>query len=316
MITIKEAAERIIKSCLGLLVEERFLIIYDETTENTAQVLLRSAKDITRSAKGIRIRPGKANGEEPPQHAAEAMLECDVCILITKASLSHTKARRDASSKGVRIASMPGATEDMLRRTMAVDYQEVNKLTAKIKEKLDAGKKARITTDAGTDITISIEGREALKPGGILKQKGDFGNIPSGEACLAPVEGSAQGVFVIDASVLKEKVDKPIKVSVSDGYARTIEGGMHASQLYDVLEKAGEQAFNIAELGIGTNKGAIVTGNVLEDEKAYGTAHIAFGNNISFGGTVDVPIHIDGVFFSPTIYIDDELIIKDGKLII
>ena len=71
---------------------------------------------------------------------------------------------------------------------------------------------------------------------------------------------------------------------------------------------------NVAELGIGTNYKAKIRGNILEDEKVLGTCHIAFGNNKHFGGKVDVPFHVDFVIQNPTIYSDDVLILKDGKL--
>ena len=102
---------------------------------------------------------------------------------------------------------------------------------------------------------------------------------------------------------------------VKDGYATNIIGNRQAKELKQTLDNINNKnAFNIAELGIGTNPKAIITGNILEDEKVLGTAHIAFGKNSSFGGKVDVPIHIDGVFNKPTIYVDKKLIIDDGKL--
>ena len=73
---------------------------------------------------------------------------------------------------------------------------------------------------------------------------------------------------------------------------------------------------NVAELGIGTNHEAQISGHILEDEKVMGTIHVAFGNNISMGGTCNVGIHIDGVVTKPTVYIDEQKIMEDGKLLI
>jgi leucyl aminopeptidase (aminopeptidase T) len=72
----------------------------------------------------------------------------------------------------------------------------------------------------------------------------------------------------------------------------------------------------VAELGIGTNDKALITGNVLEDEKAIGTVHIAFGDNKSMGGKIRVASHLDGVIMDPTVYVDGNLIMKDGKFLI
>ena len=108
----------------------------------------------------------------------------------------------------------------------------------------------------------------------------------------------------------------PITVTVENGFATKIEGGNEATRLIGMLEPMGKMAYNIAELGIGTNDQAIVTGAILEDEKVMGTVHIALGNNISMGGTCDVGIHLDGVILEPTVLVDGKLIIEEGKLMI
>jgi len=82
------------------------------------------------------------------------------------------------------------------------------------------------------------------------------------------------------------------------------------------LNEYGKLACNIAELGIGTNDQAILSGRVLEDEKVMGTVHIALGNNFGFGGTCQVPMHLDGILLSPTLTIDGQVVIKDGKHLI
>ena len=75
-------------------------------------------------------------------------------------------------------------------------------------------------------------------------------------------------------------------------------------------------ARNVAELGIGTNDKARLTGVILEDEKALGTVHVAFGSNATFGGTVEAGVHLDVVMLAPTLYLDDELVMKNGKLLV
>ena len=106
----------------------------------------------------------------------------------------------------------------------------------------------------------------------------------------------------------------PVTVHVQAGYATKIEGGSEAAKLMKLLEPMGKKAYNIAELGIGTNDQAIITGAILEDEKVMGTVHIALGNNISMGGTCDVGIHLDGVILEPTVLIDGRMIMEKGKL--
>jgi leucyl aminopeptidase (aminopeptidase T) len=244
------------------------------------------------------------------------MLDYDVVMLVTSKSLSHTKARRDACAKGVRIASMPGITEDMFVRTMAADYFKIKKVSDKIMETLSKAQKVRIVTSKGTDLTMNINNREVFSDSGIYHSKGDFGNLPAGETCLAPVEGSTNGVLSVDASFL-EKVDRPVFIKIRKGYAVSISGGETAKKLNSVLKNVNDKnAYAVAELGIGTNDAAKITGRILEDEKVLGTAHIAFGNNKSYGGKIDVPIHLDGVFNKPDIIVDDIKIMKNGKLLI
>ena len=110
--------------------------------------------------------------------------------------------------------------------------------------------------------------------------------------------------------------DEIIDVSVVDGYAVKFEGGESANILLSIMEPHGKQAFNLAELGIGTNDKAEIVGNILEDEKAFNTIHIAFGDNKSMGGTVRVASHLDGVVKDPNVYIDNKLIMSEGKLLV
>ena len=58
------------------------------------------------------------------------------------------------------------------------------------------------------------------------------------------------------------------------------------------------------------------SGIILEDEKVYGTVHIAFGTNTSFGGTNKADCHMDGIILEPTLYFDDRLIIDKGKFVV
>jgi leucyl aminopeptidase (aminopeptidase T) len=84
----------------------------------------------------------------------------------------------------------------------------------------------------------------------------------------------------------------------------------------ELLTAHGEDGTNIAELGVGTNERAILTGEILEDEKIAGTIHIAFGASAGIGGTVQVPIHLDCIVMKPTLELDGEAIVRDGELLI
>ena len=148
---------------------------------------------------------------------------------------------------------------------------------------------------------------------GLLHEKGAFGNLPAGEACLAPIEGKTSGDAIIDGVMAGVGVvETPIKMVVENGYVTEINGGAEAKALSELLRGKGEEVKNIAELGIGTNEKAIPCGRPLEDEKVMGTVHVAIGDNISFGGNVKAPLHLDGIMKNPTLVIDGKTVIKDG----
>jgi len=125
-------------------------------------------------------------------------------------------------------------------------------------------------------------------------------------------------VFVVDGSMAGIGVleNETIKIVVKDGYATDITGGDKADVLVKMLDEVGPEARNIAEIGIGTNDKVILSGLLLEDEKKLGTVHIALGNNVSMGGNVNVPIHLDGVIKNPTMFFDDKMVMENGKLFV
>ncbi|MBD3225551.1 MAG: aminopeptidase [Caldithrix sp.] len=315
---LKSAAQTALTACLGLKKTESLMILTDDNKLNIGKALYEVGQTITGDALLIVMPPADVNGQEPPQPIANLMQKFDVVVCPTTKSVTHTDAKRNACKAGARVATMPGITEDIMIRTLKADYNAIAERTLKLSALLDKGKVARITTPLGTDITLPIEGIKPISSTGLVLEKGKGGNLPSGESFLMPEEGKSQGVVYIDAAVaVIGKIESdPIKVSVQDGYAVSIEGGKEADQLRETLEKFGKPGMNIAELGIGTNDAAQITGQILEDEKVMGTVHVAFGNNISMGGTHDVGVHIDGVMTRPTVYIDDQKIMEDGKILI
>jgi len=307
-----------IKDCMGVKLNEKVLIITDEEKREIGLALYENAKRLGYYSLLVEMKSGKINGEEPPVEVAELMQNFDVIFCPTAKSLTHTNARRAASAKGIRIATFPGITKEVMIRGMNANYQKIAALSIKLKEILEKGKFVRITAPAGTNISFSIEGRTAYASKGLFHQKGESGNLPTGETYLAPVEGTTNGILVVDGSMAGLGLIKNanIKIQIENGYATKITGGTLAKKLKKQLDSVGKEAYNIAEFGIGTNDSAKLSGILLEDEKVMGTIHIALGNNVSMGGSVNVPIHLDGVVKKPTVWLDDELLIKNGKLLI
>lgn len=180
---------------------------------------------------------------------------------------------------------------------------------------LKGAKEVRISSPNGTDLTMSLVGREIHIDNGIIHKSGDIGNLPAGEVYAAPLERTTKGTLVIDGSMAGiGLLSEPLRMKVESGYVKEIEG-KDSALLKNILDKNGQDAYSIAELGLGMNERATVTGNVLEDEKILGTVHIALGDNTSMGGIIQVASHLDGVIVSPTVTVDGKTILANGKLL-
>ena len=253
---------------------------------------------------------------EPPRPVAAAMAAADVVLCPTVQSLSHTAARRQASERGARIATLPGVTEELLARVMSADVAGLRRKGAAIAELLTGGAEARITCANGSDLRLGIEGREGIADAGDLTAAGAFGNLPCGEGFIAPVEGTAEGRLVVDGTIATiGKVSEPVELTVAAGHLVEATGEQGA-ELLELLAAGGEEGTNVAELGIGTNERAELSGNVIEDEKLLGTCHVAFGASAAIGGTVQVPVHLDCVVLRPTVTVDGTEVVREGELIV
>jgi len=311
----KKALEAIFTKSLQLKPEESCLIVTDTEKEQIGRSFYDFSALISSRTKIVVMKTTAEHAQEPPDNIAQEMLKFDVEILITDKSLSHTKARRDASKKGVRIVSMPSISEDIINRCCDIDYALLKKDSQKLYGFLKDAGNVRITTQLGTDIVFKVgENKWFGENGGSFDYPGAFGNLPEGEVSFSPLE--CEGIYIVDASfpglgILKS----PLVFKVKNSFVYTIEGE-NSSQVVERLERSGKLAYRVAELGIGLNPKAKITGIVLEDEKVRGTVHIAVGNNLSYGGDNDVPLHLDGVITRPNIYADKRLIMQDGNFII
>ena len=315
---LEQAATRLLEGSMGLGEGESCLVVCDSDRRDLGAAVFEAASQITPAAELNMIPPPGLEGWESDTltHLEEDMQGKDVILLLTGRSLSHTDARRRAVDNGARLASMPGITQDTLIRAAQADYQEVTKRSRRLSDIFLTAETVRVQTALGTDITFSVSGMKGHVDSGIYVRKGTWGNIPAGEASVGPKEGTAEGCIVIDWSISTiGRLIEPLHVVVEKGRAIDIKGEQ-AGMLMERLKPFGHSAFTVAELGLGTNDCAQLCGLTLEDEKVLGTAHLALGNNISFGGTTSVPIHLDGVLTRPTVIIDGEPIMEQGRLVI
>ncbi|OGW23728.1 MAG: hypothetical protein A2X59_08255 [Nitrospirae bacterium GWC2_42_7] len=241
-------------------------------------------------------------------------------IALSNYSTSHTRFR-DLLTRisSARYASMPLFEVSMLEGPMNVDWKQLAKTTKHLAGRINKAEKIEITTANASKISFSIKGRKADADTGILTKPGSFGNLPAGEAYIAPLEGTASGRLVLDWAPTRE-LRSPVTLIVKEGNVKEILGGEEfAGQLRKKLAERKENS-NIAELGIGTNSMAKRPDNILESEKIMGTIHIALGDNSSFGGKVKTPFHQDFVFFKPTVILIGKdksrtYLMKNGKFV-
>jgi leucyl aminopeptidase (aminopeptidase T) len=207
---------------------------------------------------------------------------------------------------------MPTVTADMLARLMDIDFDTMRARSQAIAQLLDAADEAHVTCPRGSDLRLDLRGRRGVADDGDLTAPGAFGNLPCGEGFIAPAGG--EGTVVATSLAAGGLVERdPARFTITGGQL-TAASGEAGERLFELLLTHGDDGTNLAELGVGTNDRARLTGNVLEDEKILGSVHVAFGASAAIGGTVAVPIHIDVVVTDATLTIADTTVLDGGRL--
>ncbi len=237
----------------------------------------------------------------------------------------------------------PGVTVDMFVRTVPIDYGTLRQRAARLGYALSRGEEVTITSPAGTDCVIGLRGRRSRKDDGNFKRPGTGGNIPCGEVFISPELGTSMGTLVFDGSISSDKgvilIETPITCKLELGFVRKISGGKEARLLSGTLGRSERRAREMAadgslpadqgdafatnargvgELGIGLNPAARIVGNMLEDEKAFRTCHLALGAN--YDNDAPALTHLDGLVKQPTITVRypsgrERLLLEKGELV-
>jgi leucyl aminopeptidase (aminopeptidase T) len=295
--------------------DDDVLVVYNDEQRAVAEALGKAAAPRARGVDLLAFPTLSRHGEEPPPAVAAALARADVVFAPTARSLSSTKARIEATDRGVRIATLPTITEEMFARAVPVDYAGLKRTGELLAGRLTEASTARITSETGTDIVLDLRGRTGRSDDGHLQKPGAMGNLPAGEGYIAPVETRGDGVIAFDGSLAGYgRLSTPVRVVVEGG--RAVDAETDAGEwLLATLDAGGEHGRSVAELGIGTNPAAVISGNVLEDEKVIGTIHIAFGTSAGLGGVNAAGVHIDGVILRPTVDVDGSRVVDGGKLL-
>ena len=351
---------------------ERALIIANPATNEIAQDLYNACEEVG-CIPSLIFQPDKTSFDNANAEVLGAIKsEPDICFSISNIKLgkdpeatanpyktddgkefSHIFDFLLDGKKSMRGVWTPGITPDMMNRTAAIDYKELQSRCKKLAEIFKGAASVHVTAPGGTDLIVPVQGRELLFDDGDFSTPGTGGNIPAGEVFISPVVGYAdkgiagcEGTIVYDGSMTFSDGDSiletPITCKVEKGYVTTISGGAESKRLLKTITEAETRALqlekdkklpegqgeiykknarNIGELGIGLNPAARITGNMLEDEKAFHTCHFAIGEN--YDNDAPSLIHLDGVVREPTIVIKyedsskiDAVILKDGQLMI
>ena len=313
-------AMNVIHTCLGLQRGEKILIVVDEPLGYARDILLAEATKTEPAELWSYTFPNASRPLDayPPSLLTLVTQVDGVILLLASADpekeMPAWNGGKAAIVKGNARAGI-GAFIDqsILDREMSADYEQIAALTLSLAERLRGSSTAHITTSLGTDLRLSLAGREWRTDTGVLRGRGIFGNLPAGEIFIAPIENSAKGVLVIDKCLPGLLLSEPVKLVFEKGRVTQIAGGAGAEYLQKAFAQHGDTARIIAELGIGTNPTARLQGNIITDEKVLGTIHVAVGRNDFLGGVNIATTHIDGVLGQPTLVIDGKVLIDNGK---
>ena len=313
---LEYAAMLALSKCMNVKPSEETLIIYDKTTLRIAEAFKSAASIMKLTLVMRKIEFTGGNGQDPDPETCEMMKQYPVALALTKYSLTHCTATRNAKAAGARIATLPGITEDVFARGLGADPEMLHKCGEKWIKKISGSHSFLVTSPVGTELRFWLGKCPVQNDDGCITKSGVCGNLPAGEIFTVPNPGTGNGILVIDGSIGSfdwKESDKPVIIHVKDGRAVFFEGE-RAKELEKALGKFGDKGFVLAEFGVGTNPEAEINGNLLEDEKVKGTVHFAFGNNRNFGGENDVPVHIDGIVKSPDIIMDNkETLMRNGE---
>lgn len=304
--------------CAGARPGENVVISTDTNKIRIAEALAAAAHAVGAVPTIVVITPTGAHGAQLPAPVVAACREADIFFLPSTFSQTHTDARIQAIQNGARGATMCEVTEDALcTGGILADFEACDRLGRTLGAMIDGATEMRITAPRGTDVCGIVKGRPTQYETGLFREPGQFAALPNSEINISPVEGTAQGVAVIDVRVMSVGVTRrePITLTLKDGLIDKVEGGPMAEDLARILAGFGDPtAYNVAEFGIGLNPQAREAATNLEDLGKADHAHIGIGSNYAIGGKVKAPCHIDAILREASVYLDGKLVYEKGQL--
>jgi hypothetical protein len=329
-------AIQIVRRCLGLEHGRELVIFIDETTVEVGVVISQAATSLGIPQTVILVPislqrriPQESNLSLLAQGAAREARAILTCVNSMPDCLPFREHILETQwSARTRVGHMPGASLEVLKMAN-VDFEQLIADCQHIELAMARGRTLRFISYTPDSIphclTVDIGGwgRLPVASDGMIGD-GVWGNVPSGETYIAPIEKSGEGSVVVNGSIpgLVIEPSGEIVLYFERGNLVDIEPAdsptahwLRETQIQKAKAKGDRNWANLAEIGIGLNPAVDhLTGNMLFDEKMAGTAHIALGSNTFMGGRVDAAIHCDMVVRSPSIVIDDKMILDRGRL--
>ena len=318
--TLPPGIRQLFTSITHLREGEKVIVITDDNKREIGEFVYKYARELFETTMLV-MTPRAGHGAEPTGAVRAALNDCDVAFGATTMSMFHCQARLDASKKKrLRWVGLQDYQLEMFETGgLTADFDEVRRVIDRV-AKVFRGKTFTLTAAGGTNMTCSVEGREPVLDYGTSTTPGSASFPPNAEAALGPVEGTSNGVLVIDGSIphpLLNLIDEPITCQVRDGMITEITGGRQADILRKLLADFNDPTvYNVGELGLGLNKENFLCGSMAPDEGSFGNIHIGIGKNLGFGGHVDSPLHLDMVIKTISCDIDGRVIMKDGVLLV
>jgi 2,5-dihydroxypyridine 5,6-dioxygenase len=317
-ILMSKGARTIVEVCAGVQAGEQAVIVTEPSMFSMAEAMAAAVYGAGAEPVIALMTPRSADGQEPPAGVAAAMRASNVFFNVVRTSITHTRATRDAAAAGSRGMMMTQFTDEMLiHGGIEADFRAIAPRCQAVAKAMAGVEQIRLTSPHGTDLTLSAKGRRgnALT---CLISPGHFTTVPTIEANVSPVEGSAEGTIVADASIPYIGIGllrEPVIARVEKGLIVSIGGGAQATHLAeDLASKHDSLVYNVAELGIGLNPHCRFIGAMLEDEGVCGSVHIGIGTNITLGGNVKAACHYDLIMTGATIAADGRVILEKGEV--
>lgn len=327
--TIEQGVKQAVENCLRVKAGEKAVIITDTETLEIGSALKAAIEKIAGQAQFFVMEDF---GERPIDYPAaidEAIKAADVSVYAAQGAKGELQTFRmyllnavEANSK-LRHAHMTGITPQIMEQGMCSDYNEIQRISRLVYEKVKDAREIRVVTGKGCDFTaeFSPKLKWIISDGNITP--GHWKNLPDGEVCTCPL--NVNGTVIFDGCLgdfFAERYGSlestPVIIEVVDG--RAVKESIRCDneelrkEYTEYLFEIDENSNRVGEFAIGTNTGLTeLIYNLLQDEKLPGV-HIAFGSPLpgKTGADWNSKAHVDGLITNPTIHVDGEIIMDEG----